>query len=137
MNKFFKEKEHHRAEFIAAVIINIIIWYIANNLLNWNLSFISPTFSNVLWILNYFLIASIVINFIFIFYHASWFRNLLLIIIDILGIIAAYTFLMVFPFLVGDVLALGLKILIILSIIGFFISLIIHLIKFILRIINR
>lgn len=70
MDKFLeKGKEHHRAEFIAAVIVNIILYYIANNLLNWHISFIAPTFADVLWIVNYFLLAAIIVNLIFIFYQ--------------------------------------------------------------------
>jgi len=135
---FFREdKEPDRSGFIAAIIINIIIWYIANNLLNWNLSFISPNFSNVLGILNLVIITTILINFIFIFYSASWFRNLLHIPVDILGIMTAYTFLIVFPFILGDVLALVLKILIVLGIIGGIVGLIIHILKFIYSVLNR
>lgn len=137
MDKFLKDKEHHRGEFIAAVIVNIICWYIANNLLNWNLSFISPTFSDVLGILNLFLITAIIINFIFIFYNASWFRNLLSIITAILGVIVAYTFLTVFPFILNDTLALALKILLVLAIIGSFIAIIVHIMKVIYAVLNR
>jgi hypothetical protein len=126
-----RDKERHRSEFVAAIIINIIIWYIANNLVNWNLSFISPTFIEVLGILNLLIIATIVINFIFLFYDPGWFWNLFHIPIDILGIMTAYTFLIVFPFILNEFLALVLTILIILGIIGGFIGLIIHLFKFV------
>lgn len=138
MDKFLeKNKEHHRAEFVAAVIINIIIYYIANNLLNWHISFIAPTFADVLWIVNYFLIAAIIVNLIFIFYHPNWFRNLLLAIVDVLFIITAYTFFTVFPFLVGEGLAVALKILIVLIIVVSVISLIVHIVRFILGLIYR
>ncbi len=78
LDKFLeKDKKKHRAEFVVSIIFNIILYYVANNLLNWNISFIAPTFANVLWIVNYFLLAAIIINLIFIFYHPNWFRNLL------------------------------------------------------------
>jgi hypothetical protein len=125
-----KDREQHRSEFIASIIINLIIWYIANNIVNWNLSFISPIFTEVLGILNLLLISTILINFIFIFYHPGWFRNMLRIVIDILGIITAYTFLTVFPFILNQTLAFGLTILIILGIIGGIIGMIIHILKF-------
>lgn len=138
MDKFLeKGKEHHRAEFIAAVIVKIILYYIANNLLNWHISFIAPTFADVLWIVNYFLLAAIIVNLIFIFYHPNWLRNLLQAVVDVLFIITAYTFFMVFPFLVGEGLAFALKILIALMIVVSVISLIVHIVRFVLGLIYR
>lgn len=135
--KFFEEKEKHRAEFVAAIIINLIFLYIFNNLLSWNLSFIAPTFADVLGILNLLIIATIIVNFIFIFYQSPWFRNLLQMIPDVLGINTAYAFLVVFPFILGDLLGLILYIFLVLVIIGSIIGLLIHLVKFVYHVINR
>lgn len=138
MDKFLeKDKKHHRAEFVVAVIVSIIFYYIVNNLLNWNISFIAPSFIDVLWILNYFLLAGIIVNLIFIFYHPNWLRNLLQAIIDVLFIITAYTFFTVFPFVVSEGLAIALKILIALMIVASVIALIIHMVRFILGLIYR
>lgn len=126
-----KDKEKDRSGFIAAIIINVIIYFIVNNLLNWNLSFISPTFVEVLGILNLLIISTILINFIFLFYQPSWFRNMLHVITDILSIIMLYTFLRVFPFILNDFFALIVTVLIVLGILGAFIGLIIHVLKFI------
>ena len=126
-----KDKEKDRSGFIAAIIINVIIYFIVNNLLNWNLSFISPTFVEVLGILNLLIISTILINFIFLFYQPSWFRNMLHVITDILSIIMLYTFLRVFPFILNDFFALVVTILIVLGILGAIIGLIIHVLKFI------
>jgi hypothetical protein len=128
-NFLSKDKEKDRSEFIAAIIINIILWFIVNNLLNWNLSFISPTFIQVQGIIYLLITTTILINIIFLFYQATWFRNLLKMITDILGILVAYTLLVVFPFILNEVLALVLTILLILAIIGGIIGLIIHLLK--------
>ena len=130
LKKFLaKDKEKNRSDFVAAIIVNIILWFIANNLLNWNLSFISPTFSQVLGILNLLIITTIIINIIFLFYQATWFRNLLKMVTDILGIMVAYTLLVVFPFILNEGLALALTVLLVLAMIGCFIGLIIHLLK--------
>lgn len=135
--KFLEEKEHHRSEFIVGVIVTIIIWYILNNLLNWHLSFISPTFSDVLGIFNLYLITTIIINFILIFYHPGWFRNPVQIIPDVLGMMTAYTLLVVFPFILGMGLAIALKILLLLIIVGTFIGVVIHVAKFVYIVFNR
>lgn len=126
-----KDKEKDRSGFIAAIIINVIIYFIVNNLLNWNLSFISPTFVEVLGILNLLIISTILINFIFLFYQPSWFRNMLHVITDILSIIMLYTFLRVFPFILNDFFALIVTVLIVLGILGAIIGLLIHILKFI------
>lgn len=126
-----KDKEKDRSGFIAAIIINVIIYFIVNNLLNWNLSFISPTFVEVLGILNLLIISTILINFIFLFYQPSWFRNMLHVITDILSIIMLYTFLRVFPFILNDFFALIVTVLIVLGILGAIIGLLIHVLKFI------
>lgn len=138
LDKFLeKDKKHHRAEFVVAVIVNIILYYVANNLLSWNISFIAPSFADVLWIVNYFLLAAIIVNLLFILYHPNWFRNMLQIVTDVLFIITAYTFFTVFPFLVGEGLVIVLKILIALLIAGSVIALIIHVVRFILGLIYR
>lgn len=126
-----RDREQQRSGFIATIIINIIIWYIANNLLNWNIGFISPTFADVLGILNLLIIITIFVNFIFLFYHPGWFRNFLRIPTDILAIMTAYKFLTVFPFILNKSLAFALTILIILAIVGAFIGLIVHILKFV------
>ena len=126
-----KDEEKDRSGFIAAIIINVIIWFIVNNIVNWNLSFISPTFVEVLGILNLLIISTIIINFIFLFYQPTWFRNMLHVVTDILSIIVLYTFLKVFPFILNDFLALVVVILIVLGILGAIIGLIIHLLKFV------
>lgn len=130
-NFLARDKKKDRSEFIAAIIINIIIWFIANNLLSWNLSFISPTFIQVLGTINLLIITTILINIIFLFYQSAWFRNLLKMVTDILGIMVAYALLVVFPFILNEGLALALTVLLILAIIGCIIGLIIHLLKII------
>lgn len=97
-NQILKEKEFKNSEFIAAIIINIIFLYVANNILNWNLSFIAPTFSQVLFILNISIIANILANIGFLIYQRGWFRSLAQIILNIIGFAVAYSFYVLFPF---------------------------------------
>ena len=81
--------------------------------------------------------AAIIINLIFILCLPNWFRNLLHVAIDMLFILTSYTFFTVFPFIVGEGLAIALKILVALVIVGLVISLIIHVVRFILSLIYR
>ena len=135
---FRDKKNPQKSQFIAAVIANLVILYIANNLLNWNLSFIDNSFLQVLWILNIFLITAIVVNFLFIFYSKGWFRNLLLIPVDLLGLATAYNLFSVFPFIINNlILEYLVKFILLIFIIGSFISLVVHIIKFICSVLDR
>ena len=96
-NGLMKQKAVNKSEYIFAIIANLIILYIANNIVNWNLSFISSTFSQVLWTINLAIGSAIIGNILFLFYDPSWFRHLLKIFINIFGLIAAYTFYIIFP----------------------------------------
>lgn len=99
LKKLLNEKEPKTSEFIGAIIANVILLYIVNNLLSWNLSFIAPSFQDVLWIFNISIVATIIGNIIFLIYHPGWFRSIIRIILNILGFMVAYYLYTVFPFI--------------------------------------
>ena len=47
INRLTEEKSVKRSGYIITIIINLILLCIANNITNWNLSFISPTFNRL------------------------------------------------------------------------------------------
>jgi hypothetical protein len=96
--KLFKEKEAKTSGFVAAIIVNIIVLYVVNNILSWNLGFIAPSFQDVLWIFNLSIAATIIANIIFLVYHPGWFRSILQIILNILGFLVCYYLYTIFPF---------------------------------------
>lgn len=55
-----KKERNKKAEYIAAVIFNLIFLFIVNNLLNWNIYFITTALNEVLWIVNLSIIAAII-----------------------------------------------------------------------------
>ena len=65
VRSLLKEKEPKTSEFVFAIIANIILLYIVNSMLSWNLSFISLSFQEVLWIFNISIAATIIANIIF------------------------------------------------------------------------
>jgi hypothetical protein len=116
---FYEEKRKKWYEYLFTSIINLILLYIANNILYWNLSFISSSFSEVLFAVNLSLIVRIVGNISFIFYHPPWFKHATKVIINITALLAAYMFYVVFPFIISqNFIVVGLKIIIILAIIA-------------------
>lgn len=92
-----KEKESKKSEYIVAVIFNLIAFYIANNIINWNLSFIAPTFTQVLWAINLAIGVTILGNIILLVYDPSWLRHLTKAVMNVFSFVAAYTFYIIFP----------------------------------------
>ena len=100
-----REKDiwRRRSGYIAAVIINGIIMFVLNNLLNWNIPFILESFSRCLWAINLSLGTSIAANFVFIFYEKYRFRHLLEVFTNIKAFISLYIIYKVYPFKFADV----------------------------------
>lgn len=96
--RFMKRKKAHRSEYIVSIIVNIILFYIFNNLLNWNISFVTPALNNILWIINLSIIAAIIGNALLFVYNPQWFRNIIKIILNIFSLYAVYALYTVFPF---------------------------------------
>jgi len=92
-----EEKTVKKSEYIFSIIANLILLYIANNLLNWNISFITDAFSQVLWAINLSIVVTIVGNVMFLVYDPAWFRHLSKAVMNTFGFIAAYTLYVVFP----------------------------------------
>jgi hypothetical protein len=132
-NAIKKDDQDRWYNYAFSIVINLILLYIVNNLIYWNLSFISTTFSDVLWALNLTLVVTIIANVMFILYHKSWFKHATKIIVNITALIAAYTVLIVFPFIINQTfIALGLKILFILAVIAAFVAIIVEIIRLVL-----
>lgn len=128
--KFLKEKEAKRSDFIAAIIVNIIFFYIVNNLLNWHISFITPIFQDVLWIINLSIEATILANLIFLVYNPGWFRSSVQIILNIISFYVAYLLYIVFPFTFSNIyFTYALQFILILAMIGIVIATVVQILK--------
>ncbi|GAB4310621.1 MAG: hypothetical protein Kow0019_08690 [Methanobacteriaceae archaeon] len=131
--RFFKEREFKTSDFVGAIIVNIIFLYIVNNLLNWNLSFITPRFSEVLLVLNISIIANIIANIGFLVYQKGWFRSIVQIILNGIGFVVVYTLYTVFPFTFQSIwITYGLLLILIIGMVGLVISTIYELVRLIL-----
>lgn len=123
-----KKERNKKAEYIAAVIFNLIFLYIVNNLLNWNIYFITSALNDVLWIINLSIIAAIIGNALLLAYNPEWFRHVTKIIINIFALISTYFVYTVFPFnFYNSFINWGLSIFLILIMIGIGIAIIVEL----------
>lgn len=91
-------KREQKSEYFVAIIFNLIFLYIVNNLLNWNIYFITNTFNDVLWIINLSIIIAIIGNILLLLYSPERFRHVVKIILNIISFIAVYIVYTVFPF---------------------------------------
>lgn len=92
------KKKEERIEYVVAIIFSLIFLYIFNNLLNWNVYFVTAAFNQVLWIINLSITATIIGNALLLLYNPVRFRHLIKLIINIISIIAVYYVYRVFPF---------------------------------------
>jgi hypothetical protein len=133
LKRFLKEKEPKKPEFIIAIIVNIILLYVVNNLVSWNISFITASFNDILWILNISIVANIVANIIFLIYFSGWLKSLIQILLNILGILVIYYLYVIFPFVFSNIwITWGLGIALILALFGMVIAIFIEAARFIL-----
>jgi len=86
-----------RFGYFVSIIVNAALIYVVNNLLNWNIPFLTEHFSECLFWANLSLGVSMFINFIFMFFDRKWFHNLMQAIGNVFSFISAYVFWRVFP----------------------------------------
>ena len=88
-----------KPEYIAAIVVNVIILIIVNQILNWGiLPFLTEDFRQVLPIQNTQLAMAIAFNAAFLFYDPAWFTSLLRLVLNAVGIAVVTRYLAVFPF---------------------------------------
>ena len=92
------ERKPGISKYLAAIIINVILIYVFNNLLNWNVTVLTDDFKGVLWALDISLGATILINILFLMYDAGWFRHLMQLILNVIAILVTFLILVIFPF---------------------------------------
>lgn len=122
-----KGEKNRKADYIFAIISGFIFLYIVNNLLNWNVYFITGALNEVLWIINLSIIVTVIGNALILAYNQEWLRHAIKIIINIINFISAYFVYTVFPFnFYNFFINWGLSILLILIMIGIAIAVIVE-----------
>jgi hypothetical protein len=127
---FIEEKPVKKSDYVFSVIANLVLLYIANNLLNWNISFVTSTFTQVLWAINLSIVVSIIVNILLIIYDSAWFRHSMKALMNIFALLAAYIFYVVFPLSFSQTnTVLAVKILIILLMVILIITIVYEILK--------
>lgn len=88
-----------RSGYVIAIAINVVMLYVVNNLLAWDiLPFLTDDFGRVLWLIDISLLATIMANLIYLAYDQSWFRSLGQIGLNLISLMVAIRMYQVFPF---------------------------------------
>lgn len=92
-------RRQRKIDYIVAVFVNVILLYVFNSLLRWHVPFLTPAFTASLWIFNLSVSLTIAANLTFlIVYREPWFKALIRLPINILGLIFLYLLYLSFPF---------------------------------------
>jgi len=118
-----------RVGYLVSIIIDLVLIWVFNNLLNWGVPFLTSKYTGVLWAIDFSLGASIIVNILNLIFDFSWMRHLGQLILLPISMFATYLILSIFPFtFAGESWATGVKITLIIIIaccgIGFIVELV-------------
>lgn len=92
------KKKSGKSGFIAAIVVNLILLFVFNSLLNWGVPFLTSSYSGVLWAINLSIGATIIANILFLVYDAGWFRHLAQLILNVIALFVVFLIYSIFPF---------------------------------------
>lgn len=122
-----------RFGYIVSIVINLILLYLANNVENWDVPFITNDWPDVLWILNLSFQATIIANLVFLAFDPSWFRHGVQVLLNALGLVVIYTLYQVFPFDFGGAqINAGIRVAMLIGVFGVGIAIIIEFVALVL-----
>ena len=96
--EFLKDKEFKNSEFVAGIVANLVLLYIINSVMSWDISFIADSFRDITPLLNAVVGASLAANALFMVYRKQWFWTFMQIILSALGYLMVSSLYSVFPF---------------------------------------
>jgi len=86
-----------RFGYTISILVNFFMIYVANNLLRWNVPFLTERFNECLWAITLSISVSIFVQFIHLFYDPKWFRRLMQAMANVFSLFSTYVFWRVFP----------------------------------------
>lgn len=129
-----KPKESYGARsfgYIISIAVNIVLIYVFNNLLNWQIDFLKESFVAPLWIFNLSFAATILANIFFLIYDGKWFRSLCQVVLNVISAATIYTLYLVFPFSVSDEAAKNIRFVLIVLLVCTGIAIVVESVKFV------
>jgi hypothetical protein len=114
-----------------SILINVFFLWVVNNLVEWDISWITDDFSKVVWIFNLSLGATIAANVLYLFFDPPWFKSLGQIVTVAISVAVAVRLWQVFPVsFTGDFPWAGLfRVALVVGIVGGSIGIVVELVK--------
>jgi len=85
--------------YLVAVLVNGAMLVVVNVRPGWReLSFLADDFAGILWLINLSMVASAVVNVVYLRYDPAWFKSVCQVGVSVIGLTAAIRMLQVFPF---------------------------------------
>lgn len=91
-----------RFGYMVAIAFNGLCYYVAHNLLSWNLPFVTEAWSSVLWAVDLSIAAAVAVNVVQLFYDPRWLRHLSGAVSGGFAFLATYVIWQVYPFDFGE-----------------------------------
>ena len=92
-----KTEKSRIPDYIATIIINAVLLWVAHKLPEWT-NFLTNSYQNALWVFNIFFVAAIILNFLFLFLDKIWFRVPMQLILNVIGFFAWFNLYHIYPF---------------------------------------
>lgn len=92
------KKDLKRPGYVAAILFNVVMLWVVNNLLAWHVPFITESFVAVLPIMNASILATIVANAAFLAYDPRWFVHLTKVALNLISLAVTYILYVLYPF---------------------------------------
>ena len=93
-----RSRPNRIGNYIAAVIVNIILLVVLNKLPDWNVRGLAPSYQDVLWVINLSLGVQVAGNFLLIFFHPLYLHHLGQALFSAFSAFAVWRIYQVFPF---------------------------------------
>jgi hypothetical protein len=131
--KAAKSRTGRRLGYAISILINVFFLWVVNNLVEWDISWITDDFSKVVWIFNLSLGATIAANVLYLFFDPPWFKSLGQIVTVAISVAVAVRLWQVFPVsFTGDFPWTGLfRVALVVGIVGGSIGIVVELVKLI------
>jgi len=97
----YQDREHRKkgkGEYVFDLLVNLVLLWVANNLLDWNIPFLTASFEAVLAVLNISILANIIGSLLLIVHDGHWFRGFIKLIENSIGFVFILTAYIIFPF---------------------------------------
>ncbi|MGB9838761.1 hypothetical protein [Methanothermobacter sp.] len=138
LKEFLRDKELKNQDFVFGIIANIILLYIVNSVMNWDLSFVTESFRGLIPLFNVVIAANLIASAALIIYRLQWLWTFTQIILSALGYLMVSSLYSVFPFTFRNIYVFySVKFALIVAMVVMAVAVFLHGLKFVLKFILK